>query len=109
MKKILFILFISLSFNLYPQEKNSLAIEKNDFIEAYTFATTEFNDSLLINYVNTYPEGEYLDKANDLIDICFWQNVRHENKEESYIEYIEKFPNGKAVKLAQKILSEEYK
>lgn len=108
MKKILFILFISLSINLYPQDQDSLTIEKNYFIEAYTFAATEFSDSLLIQYVNNYPDGKYLDKANDLIDVCFWQNVRFEDKKESYVEYIEKFPNGKAINLAQKILEEKY-
>ncbi|MBI9068251.1 MAG: hypothetical protein JEZ09_13235 [Salinivirgaceae bacterium] len=96
----LVILFFSLALN--SQTLDSTIDEKQLFIKAHSFAANEFNDSLLIEYIHLFPEGMYIEKALNSLDICAWQNACYKNTLEAYQEYINKFPKGKAVTLAAK-------
>ena len=97
---ILLVNFVAVS----SQTNDTIVSEKQYFINAHTLAANEFNDSLLKQYIVLYPEGEYRDKAVANIDIIAWQQARYKNTEESYKGYLNEFPNGKAVKLAQQKL-----
>ncbi len=102
------ILFLFLLTNCFvignSQTTDSITSEKDYFIKAHTMAANEFNDSLLKEYVKLYPKGKFIEKANTSIDVCAWQNARFKNTKESYQQYINEFPKGKAVSLAEKML-----
>ncbi len=106
MKTIVFVLLLFVSSTIFFFFLNSYEnlSEKDYFIKAHAMAANEFNDSLLLEYVKLYPDGVYIEKANLNIDICAWQNARNKNTQESYQSYINNFPKGKAVALAEKML-----
>jgi outer membrane protein assembly factor BamD (BamD/ComL family) len=103
-KPLLLAILLVNFFTVSSQTNDTIVTEKQYFINAHTLAANEFNDSLLKQYIFLYPEGEYRDKALANIDIIAWQLARHKNTEESYQNYLNEFPNGKAVKLAQQKL-----
>ncbi|MDA3890085.1 MAG: hypothetical protein PF517_00320 [Salinivirgaceae bacterium] len=103
---ILLMLFINSIVIVNSQTTDdSISNEKEYFIKAHTMAANEFNDSLLREYIQIYPEGEYIEKATNNIDICAWQNARYKNTSESYTKYLKDFPMGKAKKLAEQKLA----
>lgn len=104
-KALLIIIFLS-SFGLAnSQTSDSLINEEEYFINAHAFAANEYNDSLLKEYVELFPEGKFVEKAIVNIDICAWQNARYENTTEAYESYLKNYPKGKAVKFAKQQLS----
>lgn len=89
----------------YPDGKNIASVnaikEKLFFIEAYNIAAAQFSDTALRNYLKLYPEGNYVDKANDAIEIAAWQKARYDNTVNSYKDYLNQYPNGKAAQMAK--------
>lgn len=75
------------------------------FIHSYDEATRTFETQLLEDYLQQYPKGKYANQVKDAIDIISWQKAHNKNTVEALNEYVAKFPNGKAIKLAQKMLA----
>ncbi len=98
----LFIFGLSFLYSANAQSADTVLNEKEYFINAHAMAANSFNDSLLKQYTILFPEGIYLEKALENIDVCAWQNARYKNTMESYQNYLNNFPNGKAVQLAKK-------
>lgn len=80
--------------------------EKQLFTQAYNLAASQFSDTALRNYIKQYPQGIYLEKAKDAIEIALWQKACSENTALSYKEYLENYPNGKAAKMAKNKIAE---
>lgn len=103
--RIFFLSLFITCFTFVNSQNNEAAVnEKDYFIKAHAMAANDFNDSLLQEYVKLYPKGNFVEKAQMSIDVCAWQNARFKNTKESYQFYLDEFPEGKAVKLAQKML-----
>lgn len=101
-KIFIFLTLIFCSFLLSSQTADSVSTEKDYFIKAHALAANDFKDSLLKQYLKLYPEGEFIKKAKSTIDICAWQNACYKNTLEAYQDYLNKFPEGKAIEIAQK-------
>lgn len=80
--------------------------EKLFFIEAYNIAASQFSDTALQNYLRMYPDGNYKQKAQDAIEIAAWQKAKFNNTADSYQEYLNQYPNGKASGIAKEKLAE---
>lgn len=89
----------------YTQQVSELK-EKLFFIEAYNIAASQFTDTALQNYLLLYPQGIYRQKAMDAIEIAAWQKARFNHTAESYQDYLNQYPEGKAAKLAKEKLAE---
>ncbi len=98
----LIILGLCFLYTVNAQSADTVLNEKEYFIIAHAMAANDFNDSLLRQYIKLYPEGDFVNKAKDNIDVCAWQNARYKNTVASYEKYLINFPNGKAVQLAKK-------
>ncbi|MFV0345405.1 MAG: hypothetical protein ACK5IQ_04060 [Bacteroidales bacterium] len=79
--------------------------DRQFYIKAYDTATRDFDVAELKQYVTRFPEGEYLTKAKEAIDVISWQNAKNDNTKQAYEKYIKEFPNGKALQMAKKALS----
>lgn len=78
--------------------------DRQFYIKAYDTATRDFDVAVLKQYVIKFPQGEYLAKAKEAIDVISWQNVKSDNTKQAYERYIKEFPKGKAVQMAKKAL-----
>lgn len=78
--------------------------DKVYYIEAYDLATKNFDLSMLEDYLKKFSEGMYRVKAEEALDIISWQKAKSKNTIPAYQEYIDKFPNGRALTLAKKAL-----
>ena len=92
----------------YPKSKYkkkvNLLYDKLFYIAAYDTATKTFELNGLREYLKKFPNGIYKSKAEETIDIMSWQKAKAKNTREAIQEYIDKFPQGRAVPLAKKLL-----
>lgn len=92
----------------YPKSKYkkkvNLLYDKLSYIAAYDKATKTFELNELTAYLEKFPNGIYKSKAEETIDIMSWQKAKAKNTSEAIQEYIDKFPQGRAVPLAKKLL-----
>lgn len=80
--------------------------EKAFFIEAYNIAAAKFSDTALQNYLKLYPNGVFVEKANDAIEIASWQQARFNNTIDAYEKYLSNYPNGKATEMAKQKIAD---
>lgn len=89
----------------YPDGKKAEIIketlEELRFIEAYDAAVGENNLKLMEKYLTDFPEGLYVEKAENTVDVVSWQHAKSIGTQEAYNNYLTRFPNGEAVKLAK--------
>ena len=94
----------------YPNGKYSSQImeikEKLIFVEAYDFAVEYFAVEKLEEYILKYPDGIFLWKARNMIEITLWQLACRDNTIDGFNKYLKKYPNGIAAKLAKEKIAE---
>lgn len=96
--------------SFYPEGKKNEEVrvikETQTFIKAFSIAAEDYSDSALRNYLNNYPEGSFVGKANDAIEVSAWQKAHNDNTVESYKLYLNVYPNGKAATMAKRKIEE---
>lgn len=80
--------------------------ETQIFINAFRIAAEDYSDTALRNYLNNYPSGKFVTKANDAIEVSAWQKAHHENTVQSYKQYLNEYPKGKAAEMAKNKIQE---
>lgn len=89
----------------YPQSSKLDAVntakEELIFIQAYDAAVGDSNLIFLERYLTQFPNGDYRLKAEKTLDVVSWQKARCAGTQTAYQDYLSKFPNGAAVKLAK--------
>jgi len=86
------------------QKKVNTLYDKVYYIEAYDLATKDFDLTMLEAYLTKFPKGLYRVKAEEALDIISWQKAKSTDSIPAYEDYLEKFPQGRAVPLAKKAI-----
>jgi hypothetical protein len=66
-----------------------------------------------VTYLNEYPTGNYADKAQNLAEVRYWNQIKNDSTPDSFDQYLEKFPDGiyelEALTKFNDLMSEEKK
>lgn len=93
----------------YPQGKNITQVKSTLEEEVYELAFSEavnnYDFSQLNAYLDAYPEGRYAAKATKTIEVVSWQMARFQNSQDSYSDFIARYPDSKAIPMAKEKLA----
>lgn len=88
----------------YPESAQVAQVKQQQeeltFINAYDKAVTEYDVEGLDAYIVAYPNGKFVAKAVQTMEVISWQYARLQDTPESYNEFLARYPESKAAKEA---------